>query len=209
MRRTRNKQPRHDCEDMEEDSEWSEEEQDEEEQGSEEEEQGLEEEEGLEEEDDEEEQGLEEEDDEEEQGHEEEEKGHAEQQEEEHDEVQESEGKMELQDGQHAVCARSKDGMPYLCEILDANPSAHPDRIVVHWYNRVSKGGCWHRGWRDPKDNQEIYAPVGQKKIQKRCYEPVTEIISTELVVRHGFAVEHGRCPDAIELLLADSCIDQ
>jgi hypothetical protein len=35
------------------------------------------------------------------------------------------------------------------------------------------------------------------------------EIIRAELVVRHDFAVAGGRCPNAIELFLADSYIDQ
>jgi hypothetical protein len=52
-----------------------------------------------------------------------------------------------------------------------------------------------------------MYSRIGSEKILKRGYEPVTEIIPTDLVVRHDLAVEGGRCPDAIELSLADSYI--
>jgi hypothetical protein len=110
-----------------------------------------------------------------------------------------------LEDNQYAVIDRPGSGL-YLCQITDANPSEHPGNITVHYLNREKAHQRWHLGWRDPKDDMQIYQATSKQKRRAYGYVPVTEVVDPAVLVRHGFEMtRYGRLPEEVELLLEDT----
>ena len=112
-----------------------------------------------------------------------------------------------LEDNRLAVINRPGSGL-HLCQITDANPSEHPGNITAHYLNREKAHHRWHLGWRDPKDNKQVYQATSKQKRRARGYVPVTEVVDPSTFVRRGFEMTRfGRLPEEVELILKHTYI--